>query len=195
MSSTLDRARPSKKSDEDEEYYYNIYGTYVHEDRTDQGHTNSFENTSNSNTLFPGPPPPPLSLNKMRRPIIIFMLTMPLSRSMRPRPGGCSQLPARSRCPLRATPPIFHLLSRPPQLTGPRLFSASEKTARGSTTNGDDNLLDPYVILRDLTNQDAPTISFPTHYSPTSLETLCKCPQAFFFLYILRLTPDPPMTP
>jgi hypothetical protein len=114
---------------------------------------------------------------------------------MRPRPGGCSQLPARSRCPLRATPPIFHLLSRPHQLTSTRLFSAAEKTARRSTTNGEDDLLDPYVILRNLTNQNAPTIPLPTHYSPTSLETFSKCPQAFFFLYILKLTPDPPMTP
>lgn len=58
-----------------------------------------------------------------------------------------------------------------------------------------DTLLDPYVILQNSTKQDDPTIPFPTYLSPTSLETFSKCPQAFFFLYILKLTPDPPMTP
>ncbi|KAL3821824.1 hypothetical protein ACHAXA_003326 [Cyclostephanos tholiformis] len=144
------------------------------------------------------------------RPHIIFLgviLTMPLlSRSVRPRSGkfyqlsrpnvaaSISFLTARSRCTTRATPPIFHR-SRHSQLTIPRFFNASEKTARGSTTNEKDNLLDPYIILRHLTNQEAPTIPLPTHYSPTSLETFSKCPQAFFFLHILKLTPDPPMTP
>jgi hypothetical protein len=80
-------------------------------------------------------------------------------------------------------------------LTIPRLFSAAKKAARCSITNGEGDLLDPYVILQNLTNQEAPTIPLPTHYSPTSLETFSKCPQAFFFLYILKLTPDPPMTP
>jgi hypothetical protein len=129
-----------------------------------------------------------------------------LSRSVRPRSGKLYQLSrpnvaasisfltARSRCTTRATPPIFHR-SRHSQLTIPRFFNASEKTARGSTTNEKDNLLDPYIILRHLTNQEAPTIPLPTHYSPTSLETFSKCPQAFFFLHILKLTPDPPMTP
>ena len=41
---------------------------------------------------------------------------------------------------------------------------------------------------------DLESIPYPTHYSPTSLETFKKCPQAFFFLYILKLTQDPPMT-
>lgn len=62
----------------------------------------------------------------------------------------------------------------------------------------DGELLDPYDILRklqNLTNEDNPTIPFPAHFSPTSLEQFHKCPQAFFFLYILKLTPDPPMTP
>lgn len=38
---------------------------------------------------------------------------------------------------------------------------------------------------------DLESIPYPTHYSPTSLETFKKCPQAFFFLYILKLTQDP----
>lgn len=102
---------------------------------------------------------------------------------------------ARFRCPRKASPPIFHG-SCPSQLTITRFFSAAEETARGSiTTEKKDKLLDPYAILRNLTNQDVPEIPFPTYLSPTSLETFHKCPQAFFFLYILRLTPDPPMTP
>ncbi|KAL3796302.1 hypothetical protein ACHAW5_010309 [Stephanodiscus triporus] len=133
-----------------------------------------------------------------------------LSRSMRLRHGGCrkkwqrsrsndaawtSFQTARFRCPRKVTPPIFHG-SCPSQLTITRFFSSAEETARGSiTTEKKDNLLDPYVILQNLTNQDVPEIPFPTYLSPTSLETFHKCPQAFFFLYILRLSPDPPMTP
>ena len=69
-----------------------------------------------------------------------------------------------------------------------RLFS--------STTDKEQLDLDPYDILRDLQNiqnKDEDiiiSIPHPTHYSPTSLETFKKCPQAFFFLYILKLSQD-----
>ncbi|KAL7529070.1 hypothetical protein ACHAXR_002778 [Thalassiosira sp. AJA248-18] len=84
-----------------------------------------------------------------------------------------------------------------------RLFSTTEKTTTpvSLTRNDRDHLLDPYEILRNLPsnknqhNQDMPKIPLPTHLSPTSLETFHKCPQAFFFLYILKLTQDPPVTP
>jgi hypothetical protein len=50
--------------------------------------------------------------------------------------------------------------------------------------------------MQNLSNKDEiPSIPLPTHFSPTSLEQFHKCPQAFFFQYILKLTPDPPMTP
>jgi RecB family exonuclease len=53
-------------------------------------------------------------------------------------------------------------------------------------------LLDPYEILRD---QNLDKIPLPNKLSPTSLESFTKCHQAFFFQYILKLNPDPPMTP
>ena len=63
-------------------------------------------------------------------------------------------------------------------------------------------LLDPYDILRNLPKKDItdttthPTaIPLPKYLSPSSLSTFQKCPQAFFFRYILKLTPDPPTTP
>eukprot|EP00571_Detonula_confervacea_P008266 CAMPEP_0172324150 /NCGR_PEP_ID=MMETSP1058-20130122/50589_1 /TAXON_ID=83371 /ORGANISM="Detonula confervacea, Strain CCMP 353" /LENGTH=467 /DNA_ID=CAMNT_0013040347 /DNA_START=181 /DNA_END=1584 /DNA_ORIENTATION=+ len=80
-----------------------------------------------------------------------------------------------------------------------RLFSTTEKTtAQEPIANEEDNLFDPYDILRDLQNQtnkdELPKIPLPTHLSPTSLEQFHKCPQAFFFLYILKLTREPSMT-
>eukprot|EP00986_Skeletonema_menzelii_P001951 scaffold539_cov145-Skeletonema_menzelii.AAC.15 len=53
-------------------------------------------------------------------------------------------------------------------------------------------LFDPYEILRD---QKLDKIPLPNKLSPTSLESFTKCHQAFFFQYILKLKPDPPMTP
>ena len=78
-----------------------------------------------------------------------------------------------------------------------RLFSST--TGKESNNIKEQLDLDPYDILRDLQNiqnkdQDIISIPYPTHYSPTSIETFKKCPQAFFFLYILKLTQDPPMT-
>eukprot|EP00956_Cyclotella_meneghiniana_P031566 scaffold83210_cov62-Cyclotella_meneghiniana.AAC.6 len=62
--------------------------------------------------------------------------------------------------------------------------------------DSNDHLLDPYDILRNLhPNRTESTIPLPTHLSPTSLDLFRKCPQAFFFQYILKLTPDPPTTP
>lgn len=54
-------------------------------------------------------------------------------------------------------------------------------------------LLDPYEIL--LNDQKLDKIPLPNKLSPTSLESFTKCPQSFFFQYILKLKPDPPMTP
>jgi RecB family exonuclease len=75
----------------------------------------------------------------------------------------------------------------------------SEVLPISSNSNDDDELLDPYDILRTMqklsNKEQTPTIPFPAHFSPTSLEQFHKCPQAFFFQYILKLTPDPPMTP
>jgi len=113
------------------------------------------------------------------------------------------------RCPLKTTqptiPPSPMSLCRQSytsRSTATRLFSTAENITQKSSTNNEegDHLLDPYDILRNLqkgqTNtQDAPKIPLPTHLSPTSLEQYHKCPQAFFFLYILKLTRDPPMTP
>jgi len=85
-----------------------------------------------------------------------------------------------------------------------RLYVTNEKTLHEVIRPYEqDHLLDPFDILRDLSsnqndnNQEISKIPIPlpTHLSPTSLETFRKCPQAFFFLYILKLTPDPPMTP
>ena len=98
------------------------------------------------------------------------------------------------RCPRRAPPTIFQRCCHS-QFRQNRFFGTAQKSALGSITGEMDTLLDPYVILQNLTKQDAPTIPFPNYLSPTSLETFSKCPQAFFFLYILKLTPDPPMTP
>jgi len=81
-----------------------------------------------------------------------------------------------------------------------QLFSSTTADDE-STTDKEKVDLDPYDILRDLqniqnkdTDDDDVSIPYPTHYSPTSLETFKKCPQAFFFLYILKLTQDQPMT-
>lgn len=83
---------------------------------------------------------------------------------------------------------LFYLSSHHSKLIATRQFSAVENT--------DNSLLDPYDILRSLQKKgDNAHISFPTFLSPTKLESFSKCPQAFFFLYILQLTPDPPMTP
>lgn len=49
--------------------------------------------------------------------------------------------------------------------------------------------LDPYEVLK------LNKIPLPSKLSPTSLECFTKCHQAFFFLHILKLKPDPPMTP
>jgi len=74
-------------------------------------------------------------------------------------------------------------------------FKPISATRLFSSTNKEQLDLDPYDILRDLQhiqNKDILlSIPYPTHYSPTSLETFKKCPQAFFFLYILKLTQDP----
>jgi RecB family exonuclease len=56
-----------------------------------------------------------------------------------------------------------------------------------------ETLLDPYEIL--LNDQQLDKIPLPNKLSPTSLEAFTKCPQSFFFQYILKLKPDPPMTP
>ncbi|KAL7520997.1 hypothetical protein ACHAWX_005687 [Stephanocyclus meneghinianus] len=88
------------------------------------------------------------------------------------------------------------------------LYSTLDPCALG--TNENDafrSLLDPYEILRDLqqrqsdksnpakTNKSRPIIPLPTHLSPTSLELFRNCAQAFFFVEILKLSPDPPTTP
>lgn len=90
---------------------------------------------------------------------------------------------------LRINPLIlFHPLSHHSKLITTRQFSAVENTYN--------SLLDPYDILKRLSKKgDDTQISFPTYLSPTKLESFSKCPQAFFFLYILQLSPDPPMTP
>ena len=98
----------------------------------------------------------------------------------------------RLRCLSRINPSICHLSSHQFRLRTTRQFSAVINTAH------DNSLLDPYDILRNLSKKgddDVTQISFPTYLSPTKLESFSKCPQAFFFLYILQLTPDPPMTP
>ena len=90
-----------------------------------------------------------------------------------------------------------------------RLFSTTEnKSTQHVVSAYDEEELDPYDILRELQNNNNDNeplndeedqllpirIPMPTHLSPTSLETFKKCPQSFFFLYILKLTQDPPMT-
>eukprot|EP00573_Skeletonema_grethae_P009356 CAMPEP_0201707770 /NCGR_PEP_ID=MMETSP0578-20130828/53091_1 /ASSEMBLY_ACC=CAM_ASM_000663 /TAXON_ID=267565 /ORGANISM="Skeletonema grethea, Strain CCMP 1804" /LENGTH=471 /DNA_ID=CAMNT_0048196475 /DNA_START=34 /DNA_END=1446 /DNA_ORIENTATION=+ len=79
----------------------------------------------------------------------------------------------------------------------PRHSSSSSHLEAASLLNQEDNqaaatLLDPYEILRD---QNLDEIPLPNKLSPTSLESFTKCHQAFFFQYILKLKPDPPMTP
>ena len=66
----------------------------------------------------------------------------------------------------------------------------------------EESLLDPYDILHTLQSKDAPDLNgdkpiipLPTQLSPTSLDLFNKCPQAFFFQYILKLQPNPPITP
>ena len=63
----------------------------------------------------------------------------------------------------------------------------------------EETLLDPYDILCNLQRQDSTethtTVPLPKYLSPSSLDTFQKCPQAFFFKYILKLTADPPTTP
>ena len=99
------------------------------------------------------------------------------------------QSASRLRCLSRINP-SNHPLSHHSKLITTRQFSAVENTAN------DNSLLDPYDILRSLSKKgDDAQISFPTYLSPTKLESFSKCPQAFFFLYILQLSPDPPMTP
>ncbi|KAL9189712.1 hypothetical protein ACHAXT_009387 [Thalassiosira profunda] len=112
----------------------------------------------------------------------------------------------RWRTPAAFAPPTHHqpsqALHRKLPASSTRLFSTVEKSARNEPIASEgDELLDPWDVLRDLPSnadtppEDQPTIPFPTHLSPTSLEQFSKCPQAFFFLYILKLRPDPPMTP
>ena len=99
------------------------------------------------------------------------------------------QSASRLRCLSRINP-SNHPSSHHSKLITTRQFSAVENTAN------DNSLLDPYDILRSLSKKgDDAQISFPTYLSPTKLESFSKCPQAFFFLYILQLSPDPPMTP
>lgn len=78
-----------------------------------------------------------------------------------------------------------------------RTTSSSSHLKAASLLDQEDNqaaaaLLDPYEILRD---QNLNEIPLPNKLSPTSLESFTKCHQAFFFQYILKLKPDPPMTP
>ncbi|KAL7471055.1 hypothetical protein ACHAXS_011333 [Conticribra weissflogii] len=81
-------------------------------------------------------------------------------------------------------------------------FFSTASSSSSYVAVDDRDLLDPYEILRDLqTKKSSPDtdqkikIPYPSHLSPTSLETFKKCPQAFFFLYILKLKQDPPITP
>lgn len=114
--------------------------------------------------------------------------------------------PSRRRnAPPPPLPLIRHSCQRSIHLTLTRFHANAVTTSSNqelpiTTNDKDDELLDPYVILRKIqnlsNNEDIiPTIPFPAYFSPTSLEQFHKCPQAFFFLYILKLTPDPPMTP
>ncbi len=78
-----------------------------------------------------------------------------------------------------------------------RQSSSSSHVASESALGQGENqevatLLDPYEVLRD---QNLDKIPLPNKLSPTSLESFTKCHQAFFFQYILKLKPDPPMTP
>ena len=74
--------------------------------------------------------------------------------------------------------------------------SSTSKCVAASALEDDEKqtaaLLDPYDILRD---QNLDKIPLPNKLSPTSLESFTKCHQAFFFQYILKIKPDPPMTP
>lgn len=71
-----------------------------------------------------------------------------------------------------------------------------------SSTEIEEALLDPYDILRTLQPKNTPDVNtektmipLPTQLSPSSLDLFQKCPQAFFFQYILKLKPDPPTSP
>ena len=96
----------------------------------------------------------------------------------------------------------FH--HQPSKSATSRLFSSTTDNKKASeviTIKEEDEQqqpLLPFDILRELQNEPnpdiIPKIPHPKHLSPTSLETFKKCPQAFFFLYILKLSPDPPMT-
>ncbi|KAK1735243.1 PD-(D/E)XK nuclease superfamily protein [Skeletonema marinoi] len=87
-----------------------------------------------------------------------------------------------------------HHLSR--SAYAPTIFSTRQLSSSSSHSEAASaqvaTLLDPYEILRDLKFDKIP---LPNKLSPTSLESFTKCNQAFFFQYILKLKPDPPMTP
>ena len=108
----------------------------------------------------------------------------------------------------RRLPPVASWLSLSAKCSPTRLFSTTERPTTMAdvlaTNNKNNLLLDPYEILRELPinqnlpeqdNGAPPKIPLPTHLSPTSLESFSKCPQNFFFQYILKLKPDPPVTP
>ena len=75
------------------------------------------------------------------------------------------------------------------------MSSSDRSTNENELQQADDQLLDPYKILQNLNPDPSSQIPLPTTLSPTSLELFAACPQAFFFQYILKLKPDPPITP
>jgi RecB family exonuclease len=77
--------------------------------------------------------------------------------------------------------------------TAARQSSSSHVLNVATSSEQGETLLDPYEIL--LNDQQLDKIPLPNKLSPTSLESFTKCPQSFFFQYILKLKPDPPMTP
>mmetsp|Transcript_20296 Transcript_20296/g.41795 ORF Transcript_20296/g.41795 Transcript_20296/m.41795 type:complete len:571 (-) Transcript_20296:70-1782(-) len=133
-------------------------------------------------------------------------MALPPSRSFSPAvsPSRRFRFRGQGHMPLLAS-------STNPSAMGKRATSCKPLSSASSQVVDDRDMLDPYDILRGLQKKSSPgddaddnddsttlqkvKIPHPTHLSPTSLETFKKCPQAFFFLYILKLKPDPPITP
>lgn len=116
----------------------------------------------------------------------------------------------------RSTIAAFHSLHQPrcstsrknDMISGRKYVFRTASSSLGKSTTDlmhalDEELLDPYDILRALRSKDdvpyhddiKPTIPLPSQLSPSSLDRFHKCPQAFFFQDILKLKPDPPTTP
>ena len=131
---------------------------------------------------------------------IIFVMIAPAS-ALRAFPASRTYT-LNSRGSLAAFSPLYrHSFTQSVVHSAPKYLRSMSSQEYGTHNkqillDSDDHLLDPYDILCSLhPNRTESTIPLPTHFSPTSLDLFRKCPQAFFFQYILKLKPDPPTTP